>query len=52
MKKISKREILAFIFGLFVLFLIDTITDWDSTVKAFKSGVAAGSADTTQVVNK
>lgn len=38
MKKITKREVLFFILGLIAMLLIETVYDWNGSVKAFKSG--------------
>jgi hypothetical protein len=51
MKKITKREVLFFFIGIFTLLIIESVLDWDSTVKAFKAGAnaASGKAETEQV---
>jgi hypothetical protein len=35
MKKITKREIIAFLLGIFAMFLFETIYDWEGTKKSF-----------------
>jgi hypothetical protein len=42
MKKISKREIIAFLLGIFTLFLFESIYDWEGTKKAFFKGYEEG----------
>lgn len=51
MKKITKRDVLFFFLGIFTMLLIDSVLDWDNSVKAFKAGVNAadGKAETEQV---
>ena len=43
MKKITKRDVLFFFLGIFTLFIIESVWDWDNTVKDFKAGWNAGS---------
>ncbi|MFO7828098.1 MAG: hypothetical protein R6V23_05715 [Bacteroidales bacterium] len=38
MKRITKRDIIAFLLGILFTFLLDVILDWDAHVKAFKKG--------------
>lgn len=38
MKRITKRDIIAFILGFLTLFLIDIITDWQGSKNAFMKG--------------
>lgn len=42
MKKITKREIIVFLLGIFTLFLIEIIYDWDGTKNAFQKGYRDG----------
>lgn len=42
MKKITKREIIAFLLGIFALFLVESIYDWEGTKKAFQKGYEEG----------
>lgn len=51
MKKITKREVFFFFIGIFTMLIIDTVLDWDSSVKAFKAGANAanGKAEVEQV---
>jgi len=39
MKKITKREIIAFILGILFSLLLEVIFNWDAHVKAFKEGM-------------
>ncbi|MFP4025275.1 MAG: hypothetical protein ACLFVR_12190 [Thiohalospira sp.] len=39
MKKITKREIVAFILGILFIFLLDVLFNWNAHVKAFKEGI-------------
>jgi hypothetical protein len=43
MKKITKRDVLFFFLGIFTFFIIESVWDWDNTVKSFKEGWNAGS---------
>jgi len=38
MKKITKRDVSFFFLGMFVLLLVETVWDWDNSVKSFKAG--------------
>jgi hypothetical protein len=38
MKKITKRDVLVFIFGMLAMILIDIFTNLDQSVKALKRG--------------
>ncbi|WP_255070216.1 hypothetical protein [Lacihabitans sp. LS3-19] len=38
MKKITKREVVAFVFGIMAVFVLDIIVNWDDSVKAFNEG--------------
>jgi hypothetical protein len=38
MKKITKREVVAFVLGIVAMFLIESIVSWDDTVKSFNKG--------------
>lgn len=38
MKKITKREVFAFIIGIFTFLIIESVFDWENSVKAFKEG--------------
>lgn len=38
MKKITKREVVAFVLGIITVFVIDSIVNWDDSVKAFNKG--------------
>ncbi len=38
MKKITKRDVAFFFLGMFVLLLVETVWDWDNSVKSFKAG--------------
>jgi hypothetical protein len=38
MKNITKREIVAFVLGIIEVFVIDSIVNWDDSVKAFNNG--------------
>ncbi len=40
--KISKRDILSFLLGVFSLFLIEVIWNWDDHAAAFKRGFNDG----------
>lgn len=37
-KRITKRDILFFVLGLFTMFAIEVVTNWDAHKKAFKEG--------------
>jgi len=39
MKKITKREIVAFILGILFTFLLEILFNWNAHVKAFKEGM-------------
>jgi len=39
MKRITKREIIAFILGILFSLLLEVIFNWDAHVKAFKEGM-------------
>jgi len=41
MKKITKRDVAFFFIGIFTMLIIDSVLDWDSTVKSFKAGYNA-----------
>lgn len=36
--KITKRDIVFFALGIFTIFIIESIIDWDSTKKSLKDG--------------
>jgi len=38
MKKITKRDVAFFFVGIFTMLIIDSVFDWDNTVKSFKAG--------------
>jgi len=38
MKKITKRDVAFFFLGMSVLLLVETVWDWDNSVKSFKNG--------------
>jgi hypothetical protein len=38
MKKITKREVFFFFLGIFTMIIIDSVLDWDNTVKSFNDG--------------
>jgi hypothetical protein len=38
MKKITKRDVAFFFVGIFTMLIIETVWDWDNSVKAFKKG--------------
>jgi len=38
MKKITKRDLYIFLLGMLTFFIINTILDWDDSVKSFKKG--------------
>ena len=38
MKKITKREVQFFFLGILTMFLIESLLDWEGSVKAFKDG--------------
>lgn len=38
MRNIRKRDILAFILGVFTLFTFEVVYDWENNVQAFKDG--------------
>ncbi len=38
MKKITKRDVLFFFLGIFTFFIIESVWDWDNTVKSFMEG--------------
>lgn len=38
MKKITKRDVYIFLLGMLSFFIINTILDWDDSVKSFKEG--------------
>ena len=42
MKKITKRDIIVFIIGLFTMLIIYTVCNWDDSVNSFKAGFKAG----------
>lgn len=42
MGKITKREIIAFLLGIFALFLFESIYDWEGTKKAVRQGYRDG----------
>jgi len=44
MKKITKREVAIFLLGMFTFFIIESICDWNNTVKSFKEGFNIGSS--------
>jgi len=39
MKKITKRDIIAFILGILFTFLLDVLLNWEGHVKAFNEGL-------------
>jgi len=41
MKKITKRDVAFFFIGIFTMLIIDSVLDWDSTVKSIKAGLNA-----------
>jgi len=41
MKKITKRDVAFFFIGIFTMLIIDSVLDWDSTVKSIKAGFNA-----------
>ncbi|MDX5476895.1 MAG: hypothetical protein LPJ98_00445 [Cyclobacteriaceae bacterium] len=40
--KITKRDVGFFFLGIFSIFLLETILNWDQTVEAFKKGYNDG----------
>ena len=36
--KIKGRDVLFFLLGIFTIFMIETIIDWDGTKESFKNG--------------
>jgi len=38
MKKITKRDVAFFFIGIFTMLIIESVWDWDNSVKAFKKG--------------
>ncbi|WP_186299991.1 hypothetical protein [Algoriphagus algorifonticola] len=38
MRKITKREIIAFVLGLFTILIIDTSLNWEEAKAAFREG--------------
>ncbi|MEB2781636.1 hypothetical protein U3A58_14660 [Algoriphagus sp. C2-6-M1] len=42
MKRITKRDLVFFVLGLFAFFLFETIYDWEENVKAIKAGYEDG----------
>ena len=42
MKKITKREVAIFLLGMFTFFIVESICDWDNSVKDFKKGFQIG----------
>ncbi|HKL08216.1 MAG TPA: hypothetical protein VJ896_05545 [Bacteroidales bacterium] len=52
MKKITKREIIAFILGILFSLLLEVIFNWDTHVRAFKEGMEnAQKSSTTEHLN-
>ena len=43
MKKITKRDVLFFLLGIVIMFIIELIFDWKGSVKSFNEGFEAGS---------
>ena len=43
MKKITKRDVFFFFIGIFTMLIIESVWDWENTVKAFKAGANAAS---------
>lgn len=42
---LTKKNILIFFLGMFTMFLIEIVLDWDSFVKAFEEGVNAAESE-------
>ena len=38
MKKITKRDVAFFFVGIFTMLIIESVLDWNNTVKSFKAG--------------
>lgn len=38
MKKITKREVYAFILGIISVFILDSILNWEDSINAFNKG--------------
>lgn len=51
MKKITKREIIAFILGLFTFIIIDTALNWEEAKAAIRKGYESGSNDMMLIKN-
>lgn len=41
-KTITKRDMKFFFLGIFAMFLLNVIVDWEDSVEAFKEGIHAG----------
>ncbi len=49
MKKITKRELVAFFLGIFTILLIDAALDWEGTKMALKQGYEDGRASVSKM---
>lgn len=47
--RITKRDIAFFIFGLFIMLLVEIIFNWGNNVKAFKKGWNAAESSQTEI---
>jgi hypothetical protein len=44
MKRITKREVTIFLLGMFTFFILESVWNWNTTVKDFKDGFNMGSS--------
>ena len=50
--KITKRDVVFFLLGIFTIFLIESIIDWEETKKSFKDGFNADKGNFEKVESK